>query len=410
MNKLKQLLIVLLSAVFLNNNIISMEQAEPDQEILESNFLGLPNEIWNIIFQEVIEDFFPNIECENLEDFDQNFKNIWLTNEDFKEKLYQLKLVCRDFIYFIESDKFYGEIRKKIYQCVIDSKLIAAVKNNDEEMVKSLIEKGANVNSKDKYGHTALIYASEEGYKEIAKLLIDGGANVNATNKSKVTALMWASQKGYKEIVQLLIEAGANVNAKDEDEETALVFAFRGNHEEIVELLIQEGADVYVKDCRGFTTLMWASKRKHKKIVEILIKAGVEINAKDKYGQTALIFAFPTRLGETLLQAFIDIINNVDLVSNSSEGNEKEILEMLIEAGADVNAKDDWGNTALIKACKSGYKKIVELLLYYEADVNAKNDWGNTALMVASERGHEEIVQLLEYAVIMSKYPRCSLF
>ena len=105
----------------------------------------MPNEIWNSILQEFVKDFFSNIECQNLANFDQEFKEAWLMNSEFNKKLTQLKLVNRDFVHLIESKNFNSKIRKKIYQRVIDSKLIAVVKNNNEEIVERLIKLGADI-------------------------------------------------------------------------------------------------------------------------------------------------------------------------------------------------------------------------------------------------------------------------
>ncbi len=338
MNKLKQLFIILLSVVFLNNNIISMEQDKPEQETLSSDSRDLPNEIWNMILQEVIKGLLPNIECKNLENFDQNFKNIWLTNEEFKEKLYKLKLVCKDFIYFIESDRFYGEIKKEIYQSVIDHKLIAAVTNNNEEMVKSLIEKGANVNVKNEFGSTALMLASKFGYKSIVEKLLQSNADVNFQDRYGNTALMDASLvRRHKEIVEILLKAGANVNARDNQGWSALILASLQGYKEIVQMLIKAGADVNVKDNDDNPALLLAAmEQSNKYIVEMLIKAGADVNAKDNDGYTALMTA--------------------------ARNDHKEVVEVLIKLGADINVKANDGNTALTIACLNDYEDIVDIL------------------------------------------------
>jgi ankyrin repeat protein len=87
--------------------------------------------------------------------------------------------------------------------------LIDTAKKGDTAKVNALLNKGADVNAKDKDGKTALMAASEKGHTEIVKTLIDNGANVNAKSKIGSTALMLASLGGHTEIVQLLKKAGA---------------------------------------------------------------------------------------------------------------------------------------------------------------------------------------------------------
>jgi len=104
-------------------------------------------------------------------------------------------------------------------------------------------------------------------------------------------------------------------------------------------------------------------------IYRLLIEQGANINAKDPDGRTLLILA----------------INDQNL----------EICQLLINHGADVNAKDNRGRTALMGAASLGNLKICQLLIDHEADVNAKDNKGWTALMAAADRDHLKICQLL---------------
>jgi ankyrin repeat protein len=80
--------------------------------------------------------------------------------------------------------------------------------------------------------------------------------------------------------------------------------------------------------------------------------------------------------------------------------NDIETAKLLIENGADVNAKNNYnGWTPLIKAVWDGHIKIAKLLLEHGADVNAKNNAGETALAIATERGNKDIVKVIEEAM-----------
>jgi ankyrin repeat protein len=104
-----------------------------------------------------------------------------------------------------------------------------------------LVELGADVNVKNKYGDTALIATIDRTSidKDIVKLLIDNGANVNDTDRDGFTALMHAAKKGDKDIVQLLLENGADTNIESNNGKTALSLALHNKHEDMVEFILQ---------------------------------------------------------------------------------------------------------------------------------------------------------------------------
>jgi ankyrin repeat protein len=169
--------------------------------------------------------------------------------------------------------------------------LVYASCSGHTDIVKLLIEAGADVNKKDKRNrYTVLMVTSSAGQKEVAKLLIEAGANVNAQDDGGNTALLDATWRGETEIVKLLIEEGADVNAKIQvdavgrtnkggDVEilrdiTALMIASDLGHTEIVKLLIEAGADVNTRNSKGYTAFTWASEMGHTEIVKLLKDAG----------------------------------------------------------------------------------------------------------------------------------------
>ena len=143
------------------------------------------------------------------------------------------------------------------------SPILVATRKGHIDIVKLLIENGADVNAKSSdsltwsQGWTALISASENGDFNIAKLLIENGADVNASSKSGWTAIMSASRGGYFSIVKLLVENGADVNAISEIGWTPVrAAAYYGyakryvdrENEEIVKFLVRNGADILVEN------------------------------------------------------------------------------------------------------------------------------------------------------------------
>ena len=174
------------------------------------------------------------------------------------------------------------------------------------EIVKYLVENGADVNEKGFENETALMYASENGHLEMVKYLVEYGADVNANNQSNKTAFVLASEKGHLEIVKYLIKNGAYFNSKDKNE--ALLRGSFNGHFEMVKYLVEQGADVNAKDTFNCTSYKYTSNFNNSE----------KTNAKkcDKDNKTALLFA--------------------------SIGGHLDIVKNLVENGADVNAKDKY--------------------------------------------------------------------
>lgn len=122
--------------------------------------------------------------------------------------------------------------------------------------------------------------------------LIEKGADVNYRDKGARTPLMWALRRGehVKEYVPALLERGADVKAVDCFGKTALEYALMYDAE-VVQAIIEHGADVNRQDKRGVTPLMDAVSNGYTDSIEILLKAGADVNLKDNEGKTALMMA-----------------------------------------------------------------------------------------------------------------------
>lgn len=204
---------------------------------------------------------------------------------------------------------------------------------------------------------------------EETKKALDAGADVNCTTWPGETPLMRAETAGQ---TKLLIAAGANVNAKDKYGRTALM---RAKTAEQTKLLIAASANVNAKDEYGKTALMRAETAEQ---IKLLIDAGADVNARAKDGDTALIFAqdiYAKLVGQTIpSEEKTKILKEQTKLSI-------EKTKLLIAAGADVNAKGHYGETALMHAPTDQQTK---LLIDAGADVNAKSNCGETALMHAT--------------------------
>lgn len=151
-----------------------------------------------------------------------------------------------------------------------------------------VINKGANVNAKDKFGRTPLRGAARLGKTRNIDVLLKNGANVNQKDNSGENALFWAVRR--IDALRMLIAAGADLESKTDSfhwSRTVLHVAATSGLTEAVELLLEEGANVNVQNKFGFTPLMNAVAFDHIETVKILLKHGADVNIKNKKGKTA---------------------------------------------------------------------------------------------------------------------------
>jgi hypothetical protein len=176
---------------------------------------------------------------------------------------------------YLEEEDFSPGKVKRPEELVNDMpELIRAAGQGDIGTVRELLERGANVNTRDsESGWTPLMSAALSGNIDIVRLLIEKGAHVNAQDKFSWTPLMIASRSGHADIVRVLLDAGADVNAKTGTGYTALMAAAKQGHAEIVKLLLARGADVHARDQVGWRSITLAERSGHEDIVKILKRA-----------------------------------------------------------------------------------------------------------------------------------------
>ena len=276
-----------------------------------------------------------------------------------------------------------------------NEKLINAAKEGKVDIVNNLLDdkkRKVDINFQDKYGATALMYASEFGHSNVAKQLLEAGAKKDLADKDGITALMRASQYGHSFDVSQLLKAGANPDLADKDGKTALMHASGHDQSNVVLQLLDAGANFDHQDQNGKTALMYASLY----IAEQLLEAGANPDLADIKGLTALMgasacgyFNVATELlekGANVDQADKDF--RTALILASANGN-LDIVKQLLEKGANVDLADKDGKTALMHGSSPD---IVEQLLEAGANKDLADKYGRTALMYASECGHPDVI------------------
>ncbi|KAF4485947.1 Ankyrin-1 [Colletotrichum fructicola Nara gc5] len=247
--------------------------------------------------------------------------------------------------------------------------LNAASENGHLDVVKLLLDKGADITVPNSDGWTPLNTASDNGHLDVVKLLLAKGADITVPNSDGWTPLNAASDSGHLEVVKLLFAKGANITVPNGDGWTPLNAASDNGHLEVVKLLLAKGANITVANNKGWTPLYAASCKGHLDVVKLLLDMGADITVPNGDGWTPL--------------------------NAASDNGHLDVVRLLLDKGANITVVNNKGWTPLYAASCKGHLDIVKLLLDKGADITVPNSDGWTPLNTASDNGHLDVVKLL---------------
>ncbi len=245
-----------------------------------------------------------------------------------------------------------------------ETALNAAVRQGHVDAVDYLLKHDAKIDLANRHGETPLLVAASAGNLEMVKRLLDNGADPNSVEQDnrrnrlalakhamgRDSVLILAVQKGHLDISQALIKAGADVDYRGFLGKTALYAAVENGRRNLLQLLVEQKADANINSLPGITPLMEAATMGNRHMVEDLLVAGADVN----------------------------IIEKPDL------GYAREA-----QSGGST------GMTALMFAVRGGHDEVVKQLLQARAETNIHNSNGESALEMARNGGYENIIQLL---------------
>ncbi|KAJ6568602.1 ankyrin repeat-containing domain protein [Mycena capillaripes] len=267
------------------------------------------------------------------------------------------------------------------------------------EMVRLLVENGADVNTPIKRYGTPLTAASEAGHDAIVRLLLKNGADANVHSRLYGFVLHAALAKKQEKIAQLLIENGADVNLQG-PHGSALTTASWYGTENIVSLLLKRGVEINVRGGLHDLALHTAVAKKHEKIARLLIENGADVNLQGEHGGalTTASWHGMKNIVSLLLERGADVNACCQRYGFALHigfyKKHEEIVRLLIQNGADVNSQREHGG-ALTTASWYGMENIVVLLLEQGADINARGGPYDFALHTALAKKHGRIARLL---------------
>lgn len=275
---------------------------------------------------------------------------------------------------------------------------------DSKAFLKTMTANPQLINARGPNGSTPLMFAALYQDATMLEGLLKMGGNPNLRNDSGATALMWAAPSFEK--TRVLIAHGADVNAGSEDLRTPLMIA-AGTPGAMpsVKLLLDHGARVnptHHPDTES-SPLVQAALAADPAMMQLLIDKGADLKAS---GNMALLLSLQQTCGRC-----VDLMLRQDLSKDALTGAlqaaanfaDAATVKALLDRGADVNAPDPLGHTALVYAAglDSIPTEVVKLLIEHGADVNAKSphkksvDTGMSVLDVATLRGQTPVVDLL---------------
>jgi ankyrin repeat protein len=328
-----------------------------------------------------------------------------------------------------------------------ESVLMIAARTGNKPSVEALLNRGADLNSKDRHGQTAIMWAAAEGHAPVVDLLLKKGADFKTPLDGGFTPLFFAIRGGHEDVIDLLLKAGADVNEAMQPKRragrgpqpgmTPLLMAVENGHFELALKLIKAGADPNSQSA-GYAALhaiSWVRKPEmgegedglpppdgsgsvdSLQFVRDIVKLGADINLRmsknfnsygglNKAGATPFVLAakgadlpllkllyelgadptIPTSEGATALIACAGLGT---LAAGEVAGSEDEVVECLdwlVKNGADVNAVDKNGETAMHGAAYKNLPKAVEFLASHGGKIeiwNQKNKHGWTPVLIA---------------------------
>ena len=286
--------------------------------------------------------------------------------------------------------------------------MVAALRRGDRQaFLKSVSENPKLLNARGPDGSTPFMYAVVYGDAALLGQLLKKGADPNARNDAKATALMWAATSLEK--TRLLLAHGADVNARSDDLRTPLMIAAgKPGGTAIVKLLLDRGADPNptMNPMSESSPLVQAALAADPQSMQMLLDRGAMVKDSAAVALDVAVQVHCSACVELLVKQNLDKFAFTFALLDTASFADAGTMRLFLDRGAEVNAVDPFGRTALHYAAASDLlsPETVKLLIERGADVNAKSrhtqsgDAGMSVLDIAMLHGDTPVIDVLRKA------------
>lgn len=273
--------------------------------------------------------------------------------------------------------------------CAADSARFGKKGHGVPLIMKLIDNHGADVNSHDHQGWTALNVATARGDADMVELLLSRNASINKANHAHPGGLLYAAAKrGHLPIARILLAKGMDPNSSKDFRRTPMHAATHTGDFQMLDLLIKHGGNIDI--CVGRTPLEMAVYAGNTNVVRGLLERGVNMQVTDRNHESLLALACRRgvyEVAEILLRRGAQIDHSPPLISCAASGNgpgEKghiQVIKLLLRHGADPNEHGPGGSTALNEALDHSRYNIARVLIQHGADIEYVDSKGMTPLL-----------------------------
>lgn len=278
--------------------------------------------------------------------------------------------------------------------------MVALAYNNNPEIIKLLIDAGADINKKNYHGESTLSYAFSNQKKEVLNILLNVNDinSYNLTKDEKVNLLDTAltdnnNLEAIKVIINFIGEKFIHINKYEEDP-LLIRSIVNNNNPKVVNYLIDLGVDTNITGEWGVTPLFWAAAHQNTSVIDNLISKGSNVNFIDSDGWNALMMASRYNKRIEMVDYLLDKGNKINHINSNkttpfllaaSEQNVK-YLKYLLNKGANLKHTDanNW-NALMMAAAYNDNIEVIKYLLKNDFEIDDRNNSGKTALILAAE-------------------------
>lgn len=279
---------------------------------------------------------------------------------------------------FTVSAIFFALLLSGGYSSAVASQpLVDLVMQGQVNAALEALEQGADPNMPTGDNTSALMYAAYLGEPALVQALLEAGADPTARNDYGATAIGEAAFRGHTDIIRYLLEAGTDPDQANDEGETPLMVVARAGNTEAARLLLDQGAEVDAREqWGGQTALMWAAAQQQGEIMRLLIARGADV---DLHGFARI---WDRRITSETRPKDMNKGGFSALLYAARQGY-IEGIEILAEAGADLNATDPDRVSALNLALINFHFEAAATLIRAGADINQWDLFGRTPLYIA---------------------------